>query len=284
MWHNRNLQRRTCLLMFRQVPHPRKVRWRPKVQVYSYPGETRTQDERKLRIRRSVEVSSATERCIPWRVTGHSHGETCRYKRGIRDVYLSESETASEEDVTGKPVACEQLREKPCAPSQQACQGRPKAEKTEWSHNLRVSPATLHHLGTVFSIVRRSTDENTMTLWMIWMWIWLFGAYFWMPLFEQQFILDKIMRWIYDAWRIIFGTVQDSYSAKLENWSVIKWNHWFYDYWIYWKPRGCRQAYCANKLIGGSPTPKPTSSPTLCSACEKWEMILLRTGRVKFQW
>ena len=30
-------------------------------------------------------------------------------------------------------------------------------------------------------------------------------AHFWMPLFEQLFILDKAMRRIYDTWRIIFG-------------------------------------------------------------------------------
>ena len=53
--------------------------------THSY-GETRKKDERKLRIRRSVEFSSATERCIPWRADGHSLGETCRYKRRIRDV------------------------------------------------------------------------------------------------------------------------------------------------------------------------------------------------------
>ena len=66
---------------------------------------------------------------------------------------LSESETGSEEDVTGKPVAYKTAAEKPYAPST-ACQGSPKAEKTEWSHNLLVSPATIHHLEKVFSIVR----------------------------------------------------------------------------------------------------------------------------------
>ena len=45
-------------------------------------------------------------------------------------------------------------------------------------------------------------------------------------------------------------------------------------------PRGCRQAYCAAELIE-SPTPKPTSSPTLCSVWWKWEMILLRLGKAK---
>ena len=35
------------------------------------------------------------------------------------------------------------------------CQGRPVAEKIEWSHNLLMSPATIHHTEAVFSIVRR---------------------------------------------------------------------------------------------------------------------------------
>ena len=30
-----------------------------------------------------------------------------------------------------------------------------EAEKIEWSHNLQVSPATIHHTEAVFSIVRR---------------------------------------------------------------------------------------------------------------------------------
>ena len=37
VWQNRKPQRRTCLLMFRHVRHPRKVRLRPKVQGYSQP-------------------------------------------------------------------------------------------------------------------------------------------------------------------------------------------------------------------------------------------------------
>ena len=64
------------------------------------------------------------------------------------DVDLSESETGSEEDVTGKPAAYKTAAGKPYAPSKSACQGR------EWSHNLQVSPATIHHTEAVFSIVR----------------------------------------------------------------------------------------------------------------------------------
>ena len=70
-------------------------------------------------------------------------------KKEAGDVDLSESETGSEEDDTGKPVANETAAGKPYAPSQSACQGRPKAEKTEWSHNHRQEG---------------STDENMTTL------------------------------------------------------------------------------------------------------------------------
>ena len=61
------------------------------------------------------------------------------------DVDLSESETGSEEDVTEKPVAFLTASVKPYA----------NAEKIEWSHNLQVSPATIHHTEAVFSMVRR---------------------------------------------------------------------------------------------------------------------------------
>ena len=64
------------------------------------------------------------------------------------DVDLSESETGSEEDVTGTPAAYKTVAGKPYAPSKSACQER------EWSHNLQVSPATVHHTEAVFSIVR----------------------------------------------------------------------------------------------------------------------------------
>ena len=66
----------------------------------------------------------------------------------------------------------------------------------------------------------RSADENMTTQWTIRTWMWLFGAYFRIPLFRQQFILDKTMGRIYDSWKIIFGIVWDSYSVKMKNWSV----------------------------------------------------------------
>ena len=38
-------------------------------------------------------------------------------------------------------------------PENQTTQGGPKADRKEWSHNLHVSPATVHHAEAVFSIV-----------------------------------------------------------------------------------------------------------------------------------
>ena len=72
------------------------------------------------------------------------------------DADLSESETGSfhEEDVTGKRVADKTATVKPYASSKSDCQGGPRAEKIRWSHNLHVSPATVHHMEAVFSIVR----------------------------------------------------------------------------------------------------------------------------------
>ena len=77
---------------------------------------------------------------------------------------LSESETGSEEVVTGKPVAYKTVAGEPHASSKSDYQGGPKAERTEWSHHPHVSPVTIHHAEAVFSIVRgiygRETADN----------------------------------------------------------------------------------------------------------------------------
>ena len=79
----------------------------------------------------------------------------------------SEPETGSEEDVTRKPVAEKRATGKPYAFSKSDCQGRPKAEKIEWSHKLQVSPATIHHTEAVFLFVI-DVDVN-LAIWCIFM-------------------------------------------------------------------------------------------------------------------
>ena len=65
------------------------------------------------------------------------------------DVDPSEAEVGSEEDVTGDRLLRNSYGER-----ESDCQGGPNAERTEWSHNLHVSPATIHHTEAVFSTVR----------------------------------------------------------------------------------------------------------------------------------
>ena len=80
----------------------------------------------------------------------------------------SESGTVSEEDVTGKPVPHETATGKPYASSKSDCQEGPKAEKIQWSHNLHVSPPTIHNTEAVFSIVRGVCGREQDDQWMIW--------------------------------------------------------------------------------------------------------------------
>ena len=54
-------------------------------------------------------------------------GKPVATKEESGDVDLSESETGSEEDVTGKSVAYKTAAGKPSAPSKSACQGNPKS-------------------------------------------------------------------------------------------------------------------------------------------------------------
>ena len=98
-------------------------------------------------------------------------GKPVATKEESGDVDLSESQTGNE-DITGKRVACETAAGKPYAPSQSACQGRPKAEKTEWSHNLRVSPAANHHLETVLKGIYGREHDDPMNDWDANMAIW----------------------------------------------------------------------------------------------------------------
>ena len=161
----------------------------------------------------------------------------------------------------GNRLLTKQLQGNP-APSKSACQGRPKAEETEWSHNLRVSPATTHLLEAVFSIVWGIYGREHDDLWMIWMWKWLFGAYFWMPLFEQQFILDKTVRQLLRETGKLISEQNDITCIKTIDFQDATWMQ---------TRLLCEKVY------------RFTNAKTYVFSCVgKWEMILLRTGRGKF--
>ena len=76
------------------------------------------------------------------------------------DVDFSESETGSEEDVTGSLVAYKTATGKHHASSESDHPGSPKAERIEWSPNLHMYPATVHHMEAVLSIVRRISGRE----------------------------------------------------------------------------------------------------------------------------
>ena len=68
-------------------------------------------------------------------------GKPVATKEESGDVDLSESETESEEDVTGKPVACKTATGKLYASSKSDCHGGPKVEKIQCKKAHRLVPA-----------------------------------------------------------------------------------------------------------------------------------------------
>ena len=62
---------------------------------------------------------------------------------GYVDFSGSETWIFPEEAVMVQPIACKKATGKPNASSKSDCQGGPKAERKDWSHNLHVSPRVL---------------------------------------------------------------------------------------------------------------------------------------------
>ena len=145
--------------MFWQVPHPKEVRLHPKVWGYSWPRGN-LPESRMRRNSKSDAASSSQVRLQDAYLGGlmdTATGKPAETNEESGDVDLSESETWSlhEEAVTVRPVACKTVKEKPYASRKSDQPVSPKAERKERSHNLHVSPATVHHSEAVFSIVRR---------------------------------------------------------------------------------------------------------------------------------
>ena len=91
-------------------------------------------------------------------------GKPVATKEESGDVDLSESETGSEEDVTGKSVAHKTAAVQPYAPSTSPCQGSPKAEKTELYSIFACLQPQFNFWKQHSRSPGESMDENTMTL------------------------------------------------------------------------------------------------------------------------
>ena len=207
--------------------------------------ETRKQDERKLRIRRSVEFSSATQGCIFWRVDGRAAGDSVASRRRkfrrlsnpaagtwyFKEEFVAETIKLGRTPLHTEPVL--QLTRK--SKEYGSDMGRPSAHIA--GHIALYGSRLLQWSG-------RSMENHLAILWKIWMCFGLFGECSWILLFEQQFISEKTMTRSWDLWRIISGKQQDSFSGKRTSWSVVRQKPLAWA-WLISKIRGgCRQAYC----------------------------------------
>ena len=135
----------------------RRKKWHKSGDTHSY-GETRKQDENKFEIRRSVEFSSATERCISWRVDGRSHA-------------------AEEESGDVDRLLIKQLWRNQQHPVHQTTREVHKLKEKN-GHIIYICPATVHHMDAAFSIDRKIYERDPDDPWMTRTRVWLFWGIF----------------------------------------------------------------------------------------------------------
>ena len=115
-------------------------------------GETRKQDESKLRIRRSVEFSSAAERCTPWRVDGHSHGENLplqKRNQGMWTIPNLKPEVFKKKQSWRDPLLVKRLRRNPMHPVNQLAREDQKLKRWNSSHNSSYGSSILDRHGNL---------------------------------------------------------------------------------------------------------------------------------------
>ena len=205
----------------RQVPHPRKVGLHPKVWGYSQlwtsllEGWTEFQNPTQRRVlKRDCKMHTFSgwwtqpPRNLSLQKRNQEKWTFPNLKLGVKKIWQ------------GNRLLIKQLRGNPVHSANQTAREVQKL-KGQNGHTINTC---LQPQSTVRKQFSRSSggsaDENMTTLRTIWTWLWLHGATFGIPLFEQQFIMDKTTTKICDTWRIIFGEVGDCCSMKLENWSV----------------------------------------------------------------
>ena len=156
MWQNRNLQRRTCLLMFRQVLHPRKSPSKSKST-----GILTASGKPESRMRRNSKfdaTSSSQVRLQDAYLSGlmdTATGKPVATKEESGDVDLSESETWSfqEETVLGRLV--KGYGDPQCIQKIRPTSKSESGKKRMVTQSTRDSSHNIPHTEAVFSIVRR---------------------------------------------------------------------------------------------------------------------------------
>ena len=166
-------------------------------------GKPRQQDDYWIKlIRRSVDVSSAAQGCIPWRVDGRAAGRpVASRKRKFRRLRQSWGWDL----VPQKRTCCPKqwgLGRNPCTRSQFF--SWPRKSKEYGSGAGPPSPHIAENISLFWKPSSpwsgKSMEDNLAILWKIWMWIWLANQWMsWTPLFEQRFISAKTMTRIWDS-------------------------------------------------------------------------------------
>ena len=272
MWQNRNLQRRTCHLMFRPVPHPRKVWLHAKVRGYSQlRGNTKAgwEETQNPTHRRVLKRDFVMHTLAVWWT--RPRGNLSLQKRN-QGMWIFPELKLGVRMYQGNRLLMKQLRENPTHPVNQTAREGQKLKGQIYTC-LQLQPTTRKQhsrsLGT-------STDENMKTL-CIMTWICFFLVHKYHSSSSRSSLTSKM--WIYDTWRIIFGTEKDGQLFRETGKLRSKRNQWFQDYWF---PR-CHvdqtSLLCENVYRFNNAKTCVFSDSVLCVG--KWEMILLRPGRAK---
>ena len=266
VWQNRNLQRWTCLHLFRQVPHRRKFRLHPIAQGILI---ATVKLERRMRRNSKSDAASSSQ-------------------ARLQDAYLGGSKTQPRWNLSlqkKNQVLWIYPNLKPGVFHEEAVSWRGSNGETRCLQNSYRETSSIQQirkLGKSKSWKKRmatqSTHVSSHSSWRHHGW---FGRdYGYLGHISQQFILIKTTE--------EFTTREEEsleYCGTVLqwNWKTDAWsnrNQWCDHHSFQRTLRWDREAHCAAEIVR-SQTPKLTSSPTLCSVCEKSEMIRLLFGRAK---
>ena len=142
--------------MFRQVPHQRKVRLHPKVWGYSQlRGNLKAGWEE---IRNPTQRRVLNHDCKMHTLAGwwtQPRGSLSLQKRNQEMWTFPNLKLGVKKMWQGDRLLAKQLLGNPVHPANQTAREVQKLKRKKRSHNLHVSPATVHHTEAVFSIVRK---------------------------------------------------------------------------------------------------------------------------------
>ena len=184
------------LLLLPQVPPPHRVRLYLEaggMSIASERPDSRMSVETKL-IRRRVDVSSATQGCISWRVDGRTAGETRRIKKN--KIQKTQTILKLELGTTKKNLMTKKIKL-----GRSRLHNEPVLRFTVWKSKEYgsdigpLSPQIVGHIDQHRSHLLHGHEDPWKTTWRshgrFEGEIWLFVEYSWISLFKKQFISEE---------------------------------------------------------------------------------------------